>query len=117
MPAPFWEDLDEFIDEDEFGVSAYFTPLEGGDPFEVVGIFDDAYSNPRLGHDYEMDTQKPSLICKEPDAANIKRYMDCVVKKKTETGTFEIIGEYTVSTVEQEGAGLVRIMMRFEPES
>lgn len=107
MPAPFWEDLDEFIDEDEFGVAAYFTPLEGGDPFKVVGIFDDAYSNPRLGHDYEMDTQKPSLICKESDAVNVKRSMVCTIETR----------EYIVSTVEPEGAGLVRVVMRFEPES
>ncbi len=104
MSAPFWEDLDEFLDEDEFAVPAIFTPLtEASEPFQVVGIFDDAYANPRLG-EYEMDTRKPRFICKEVDASNIQRSMRCVIAGEN----------YLVSTVESEGAGLVHVMLEFE---
>jgi hypothetical protein len=104
MSAPAWEDLDEFLDEDEFAIPAYFTPLaENSEPFRVVGIFDDAYTKPRIG-EYEMDTQKPRFICKETDAVNIHRSMQCVIAGEN----------YLVSTVQQEGAGLAHVMLEFE---
>lgn len=71
MPKPAWEDLDEFLDVDEFAVEATVS-LHGGATRRVRGIFDDPYLNAELG-EYELDTNRPRLTCKESDVADVRR--------------------------------------------
>lgn len=71
MPAPAWEDLDAFLNVDEFAITATVS-LQDGTTRTVRGIFDDPYLNAELG-EYEMDTNRPRLTCKESDVIGVTR--------------------------------------------
>lgn len=71
MPAPAWEDLDAFLNVDEFAVTATVR-LQGGATRAVRAIFDDPYLNAELG-EYELDTNRPRLTCKEKDVLGVLR--------------------------------------------
>lgn len=71
MPKPAWEDLDAFLNVDEFAVTATVT-LHDGTTKAVRGIFDDPYLNAQLG-EYEADSSRPRLTCKEADVALVRR--------------------------------------------
>lgn len=71
MPKPAWEDLDVFLSADEFATNATVRLQEGGTRI-VRGIFDDPYLNAELG-EYEFDTNRPRLTCKEADVIGVKR--------------------------------------------
>lgn len=68
---PAWENLDEFLNVDEFAVTATVRFQDGGTR-PVRGIFDDPYLNAELG-EYEMDSNRPRLTCKESDVLNLRR--------------------------------------------
>lgn len=71
MPAPAWEDLDAFLNVDEFAITATVS-LQDGTTRAVRGIFDDPYLNAELG-EYELDTNRPRLNCKESDVLGVAR--------------------------------------------
>lgn len=71
MPAPAWERLDDFLDVNDFAVTATVR-LQNGTTRAVRGIFDDPYLNAELG-EYEMDTNRPRLTCKETDVVGVTR--------------------------------------------
>lgn len=71
MPKPAWDDLDAFLDGDEFAVKATIRLQEGGTRV-VLGIFDDPYLNAQLG-EYELDTARPRFTCKEADVIGVQR--------------------------------------------
>ena len=68
---PAWDDLDAFLDPDEFGVRATVR-LQSGAVRQVVGIFDELYLNAQLG-EYEADSTRPRLLCKESDLLGVTR--------------------------------------------
>lgn len=84
MPAPLWEDLDVFLDTDEFALSGTVT-LSSGAVRTFPGIFDDPYLNAELG-EYDMDNMKPRFLCKESDAAGITRGDTILVFQKDKRG-------------------------------
>ena len=69
MPA--WEDLDAFLNVDEFAVAATVHFQDGGSQV-VRGIFDDPYLNAELG-EYDMDSSRPRLTCKLSDVLAVRR--------------------------------------------
>lgn len=71
MPAPEWENLDDFLDVDEFATQAVIQ-LQGGTTRQVVGIYDDPYLNAELG-EYDMDTTRPRFTCKLSDVPGVGR--------------------------------------------
>lgn len=71
MPTPAWDDLDAFVSTDDFAVLATVRLQDGGTRV-LRGIFDDPYLNTQLG-EYEMDTSRPRLTCKEADVIGVKR--------------------------------------------
>lgn len=71
MPIQPWDDLDAFLNTDEFAVSATVRLQDGGTRV-VRGIFDDPYLNAQLG-EYEIDTTRPRLTCKEADVIGVLR--------------------------------------------
>lgn len=81
MPAPAWEDLDAFLSVDEFAVAAT-VHLQAGTMRTVRGIFDDPYLNAELG-EYEFDTNRPRLTCKESDVDGVLRGDTVVIDGKT----------------------------------
>lgn len=75
MPAPSWEDLDEFLDTDDqggFATVAVFSLAAGG-AISVSGIFEDATLSTRTG-EYEIDIASPRLDCKFADIAAVARF-------------------------------------------
>ena len=81
MPSPAWEDLDDFLDVDDFATAAVIHFQAGGER-PVVGNFDDPYLNARAG-EHEEDTTKPTLNIKESDAVGIRRLDWLVINGKT----------------------------------
>lgn len=84
MPAPLWEDLDVFLDQDDFALSGTVT-LASGAVRTFAGIFSDPYLNAQTG-EYDMDNQRPRFLCKETDAVGITRGDTFVVEQKNARG-------------------------------
>lgn len=71
MPAPAWDDLSTFLNPDDFGVPVRVV-LQDGSTRDFTGIFDDPYLNAQLG-EYEADTSRPRITCREADVAGVSR--------------------------------------------
>jgi hypothetical protein len=71
MAVQDWEDLDAFLDLEEFAASVTLGLQDGGSR-ELIGIFDDPYLNAELG-EYELDTTRPRLTCKAADVTDVRR--------------------------------------------
>lgn len=69
MPVLPFDDLDVFLDD--FALTATVR-LQSGGYRQVRGIFDDPYLNAQIG-EYEHDTSKPRLLCKESDVVGVLR--------------------------------------------
>ncbi|WP_441228011.1 head-tail joining protein [Tardiphaga sp. 20_F10_N6_6] len=75
MPAPSWENLDDFLQPEsggDFAILAAITLQGTGQVLYVHGIFDDPYLNAQLG-EYEADTSAPRFTCKEVDVPDVDR--------------------------------------------
>ena len=67
MSAIGFEDLNDFLDADEFADVADVLDPEGVPVATgILGIFDDPYLNAELG-EYDMDTSRPRFGCKLAD--------------------------------------------------
>lgn len=74
MPHPAWDNLDVFLNPDDFGVQAIFTPQGGnGTAFPANVIFDEPFYDAKLG-EYLMDAAEPRCTAKESDVAGLKKY-------------------------------------------
>lgn len=71
MPAPAWENLDVFLQQDEFA-SAVTITLQGGGSRVVTGIFDDPFLDAQLG-EYVLETTRPRVTCAASDLAGVRR--------------------------------------------
>lgn len=71
MTTPAWDNLDDFLDTDDFGVAATVTPASGA-PRTVKGIYEGPYLKARLG-ETEQDTTDPTFTCKAADVVGIRR--------------------------------------------
>lgn len=87
MPSPAWEDLDDFLQEDDFASPAVIT-LAGGGTIALSGIFDDPHVGAKLG-EYERDTQGPTFNCRADAVMGQVRRKDIITithpNKTTET--------------------------------
>jgi hypothetical protein len=75
MPAPSWENLDEFFDldaQDGFATSVVIT-FADATMRTVQGIFNDPYENGKSSGEYRFDTNLPHVLCKETDLAGVER--------------------------------------------
>lgn len=72
MPAPAWEDLDAFLQLDDFAVPAVITRQAGGTVALSV-IFNDPNVNADLGDAYTRDDIRPMTQCREDQVAGVKR--------------------------------------------
>lgn len=71
MPTPRWDNLDDFLDMDEFAVTC--TVVQGGitrAPFTC--IFDDPYFDTQVG-EYNFDQTNPRIMGKAAAMAGIRR--------------------------------------------
>lgn len=99
MPAPAWENLDVFVNPDDFGVPVVIDLQDGGTR-ELVGIFDDPFLNAQLG-EYEPDTSQPRVTAKTSDLAGVRRGDIATVHGR----------EYDVMAVEPDGTGMAVMRM------
>lgn len=74
MPAPSWENLNDFLATDENG--GFATPAilfsQAGGRKTVSVIFDEPYFNAQLG-EYEADASQPRILGKECDLVGVRR--------------------------------------------
>jgi len=78
MPAPDWENLDDFLSTDDFATTATFTRAGGQVIPDVRCIFDEPFFDKDLG-EYVQNAGEPRLNCKEADVATLKRHDRCTV--------------------------------------
>lgn len=99
MAAPDWDDLDDFLDTDDFAVLATITPKVGRVRL-VSGIYDDQYMGATAG-EYAADSSKPRFNCKLVDVLGLKRGDKIVIPGE---GTFSVLNE-----PEADGTGMANL--------
>jgi len=72
MPAPAWENLDDFLSTDDFAVLATFTRAGGQVIPDVPGIFDDPVMNADTG-EYDVAASMPRFTCAHARVAMLKK--------------------------------------------
>lgn len=81
MPAhPSWDDLDDFLDADDFASQVTFT-LADGTVLDFLGQFDEPGITANLGT-FEQDTTRPTLHCKYSDVVRVRRGDAAVIEGK-----------------------------------
>ncbi len=85
MPTPLWEDLDVFLNTDDFALFGTVTFQSGDPPRTFPGIFDDPDVTGQLG-EYSLETARPRFLCKETDTAGIVRGDTLLVFQKNKRG-------------------------------
>lgn len=89
MPAPAWEDLDAFLQDDDFATPAVIT-LQAGGTIALSVIFDDPARNADAG-EYTHDTTGPKATCREDLVAAVKRGDSIAIALRLGTRTFDIL--------------------------
>lgn len=95
MPSPVWENLDAFLQTDDFATLAV-VDRQGGDPLSFSAIFDDPYLDAQLG-EYNLETAQPRLTCKLSDVPGVHRGDTVLV----DGVTYDILSE-----PQSDGAGM-----------
>lgn len=90
MPAPAWEDLDQFLQLDDFAVAATIT-RQVGLPLSLSVVFDDPNVNADLGDAYTRDDVRPMATGKESDMPGVKRGDTITLQFHTGAQTFDIL--------------------------
>lgn len=74
MPAPSWENLDDFLELDTNGGFAFPAVIQSqkGWTRTINAIFDDPYFNSQIG-EYEADSSTPRLTAKQTDLEGVLR--------------------------------------------
>lgn len=82
MPTtPAWDNLDDFLQMDDFAVQAVI--VQGGVTRPAIPcIFDEPYLNAQIG-EFEMDSSQPRIHAKEADLIGVRRGATCTVAGKT----------------------------------
>lgn len=103
MPAPSWENLDDFFTADTDGGFAFPAVIHSqkGWTRKINAIFDDPYFNSQIG-EYEADTSSPRITAKEADVAGVLRGDTIIVAGET----FDVL-----ASPEQDGTGTAVVRM------
>lgn len=101
---PAWENLDIFLDTDDFAIRATLRLQDNGERV-VTGIFDDPYLNAETG-EYELDTTQPRLTCRWVDVQDVTR-----------GDTVEVEGRVydVVTNAQPDGAGMATLALAVQP--
>lgn len=99
-----WENLDIFLDTDDFAIRATLRLQDGGERV-VVGIFDDPYLNAEAG-EYELDTSQPRLTGRWADVQDVTR-----------GDTVEVGGRVydVVTDAQPDGTGMAMLALAAQP--
>lgn len=80
MPHPAWDDVEDFIELDDFASPVVLT-LQSGEQKSFPGIFDDPLMTAQTG-EYAADLRDPRLTCLESDVRGVSRGDRVVVADK-----------------------------------
>lgn len=108
MPTPSWDRLDNFLQPNDFAVTAIVT-MQAGGTRTVRGIFDAPYLNADLG-EYDADLDEPRFTCKFSDVAGIKRGDYLTIPG--ETSQFDVLRE---PMADGTGMAVLRLARNFGP--
>lgn len=103
MVSPAWDDLDAFLQVDDFALEAMVTP-RGGVSRQIRGVFDEPYFNAQLG-EYEVDATQPRLTCKAADVADLAEQDQVQIGGKT---------YYLLTAPQDDGTGFAVLLMATE---
>lgn len=90
MPAPAWEDLDDFLRDDDFAVPAVIS-LQAGGQVQLSVIFDDPNVNAELGDAYTKDTAHPQATCRADLVGAVRRGDTITIQFHTGAQVFDIL--------------------------
>jgi hypothetical protein len=99
MPSPAWEDLDDFLDPEDFGDQAIIT-LQAGGTIPLSVIFDEPGMTANL-RDFDHDTAGPKATCRENKVAAVRRGDSITIQFRAGARTFDIL-----KTPQPDGTGL-----------
>jgi hypothetical protein len=105
MPAPSWENLEQFLRADEFGAQIAVA-LQGGGAKSFTGIFDDPYLDAQLG-EYVLETSEPRVLCRESDVQGVRRGDTATIDGRT----YDVL-----SAPQSDGTGMATIRLALQPE-
>lgn len=90
-----------FLDADDFGVAAVWTPLAGG-PVTVSGLYDDDFVNLLASGEFGQSGSQPQLLVRASDKPANAAHGDTIV----------IDGDaFFVAEFQPDGTGMVRVML------
>lgn len=104
MPSPAWEELDEFLQTDDFATAAIIR-LQSGETRPVNGIFDDPYLSAKLGG-FDRDDNHVTFYCKESDCVGVQRF---------DTMTIDGVTYDVMTTPQSDGTGMSYIVIANPP--
>lgn len=83
MPShPDWDDLDDFLQSDDFASEIVVTLNDGTVLPTFLGQLENPYQAARLGG-FEQDTLRPKLYCKLSDVVLVRRGATFLIEGKT----------------------------------
>ncbi|AFO91535.1 head-tail joining protein [Phaeobacter inhibens] len=103
MVSPAWDDLDAFLQVDDFAIEATVTP-RGGVPRQIKGVFDEPYFNAQLG-EYEVDATQPRLTCKAADVVDLRERDQVTINGQN---------YYLLSNPQEDGTGMAVLALARE---
>ncbi|UWR86992.1 head-tail joining protein [Phaeobacter inhibens] len=103
MVSPAWDDLDAFLQVDDFAIEATVTP-RGGVPRQIKGVFDEPYFNAQLG-EYEVDATQPRLTCKAADVVELRERDQVTINGQN---------YYLLSNPQEDGTGMAVLALARE---
>ncbi|UWS06397.1 head-tail joining protein [Phaeobacter inhibens] len=103
MVSPAWDDLDAFLQVDDFAIKATVTP-RGGVPRQIKGVFDEPYFNAQLG-EYEVDATQPRLTCKAADVVDLRERDQVTINGQN---------YYLLSNPQEDGTGMAVLALARE---
>lgn len=106
MPALDWEDLDVFLDEDDFAIPVIIL-LGGGSELTVSGIYEDQYLDAQLG-EYTMDSTRPRVWCKASAVQGVRRGDVCTV----DGFVYDVLGD-----PQSDGTGMAMLDLAVRPNA
>lgn len=93
-------DLAVFVDVDDFGVAATYTPT-GGSATTVNGIFDNDIVEVDAGGNIPMAVRQPRFLCRTNDVSDAAEG-DALVVNST---------NYTIRVVDHDGTGMTNLAL------
>jgi hypothetical protein len=105
MPAPSWEDLDDFLDEDDFAFPAVIH-LQSGGQIPLSVIFDSRYVEADTRDAYVADQAMPVATCKSSLVQAVRRGDTITVTFPYGAVTFDIM-----TAPQGNGTGISEIAM------